>query len=146
MPFWRQKRLEEMSSAEWESLCDGCGQCCMLKIDDEEERRRHFTRLACKLLDVDTCRCSKYQRRHDFVPDCVRLDAEQLRQIDWLPETCAYRLVAEGRDLFWWHPLVSGDPQTVHQAGVSVRGLAVSEACVTEEEYLEHVVLTVPYP
>jgi uncharacterized cysteine cluster protein YcgN (CxxCxxCC family) len=146
VPFWRRKNLEELNAREWESLCDGCGQCCMLKIDDEDEKERHFTRLACKLLDLGSCRCSRYKTRHRYVPDCVRLDVEAVRKFDWLPETCGYRLMAEGRDLYWWHPLVSGDPETVHQAGVSVRGHAISETRVTEEEYLEHIVMTVPYP
>lgn len=145
-PFWRQKRLEELNSEEWESLCDGCGQCCMLKLDDVESGERHFTRLSCKLLNVGTCRCSHYETRRDHVPDCVSLTADMVRLLDWLPDTCAYRLVAEGRDLYWWHPLVSGDAETVHQAGVSVRGQAIPETKIPEDEWWDHVVMTVEAP
>lgn len=127
-PFWRVKALEEMSKAEWESLCDGCARCCLVKLEDEDTGEVHLTRLACRLLDVGSCRCGDYANRFAKMPDCVSIDAEKIRQIDWLPDTCAYRLVAEGRDLYWWHPLLSGDPQTVHAAGISVRGWAISEA------------------
>ena len=126
-PFWRTKTLEQMSRVEWESLCDGCARCCLVKLEDEDTGEVHLTRLACRLLDHGTCRCSDYENRHQRMPDCVAIDPDKVRRLDWLPDTCAYRLVAEGRDLFWWHPLLSGDPQTVHQAGVSVRGWAISE-------------------
>lgn len=130
-PFWKTKSLEEMTSEEWESLCDGCGKCCLHKLQDEDENGdlgpiRH-TNVACRLLDLGTCRCGDYQNRWDLVPDCVQLYAGAIARMAWLPPTCAYRLIHEGKDLAWWHPLVSGDPETVHQAGVSVRGRAVSE-------------------
>jgi uncharacterized cysteine cluster protein YcgN (CxxCxxCC family) len=126
-PFWKTKSLEEMTREEWESLCDGCGRCCLHKLRHEETNELSFTNVACRLLDLDSCRCSDYARRQKRVPDCVSLTPQALREIDWLPPSCAYRRVREGKGLAWWHPLVSGDPDTVHQAGVSVRGRAVSE-------------------
>jgi uncharacterized protein len=129
-PFWRSKSLEELSPQEWESLCDGCGRCCLVKLEDEDTGHCYVTRLACSLLDIGSCRCSDYANRRARMPDCVSVDAASVRSLHWLPETCAYRLVAEGRDLYWWHPLVSGSPETVHDAGVSVRHLARSEAGV----------------
>ena len=122
MPFWRTKTLEEMSKPEWESLCDGCARCCLVKLEDEDTGEIHFTDLGCTLLVDDTCRCRDYRRRQSRVPDCVKLTPEKVRKLPWLPKTCAYRRLAEGQDLAWWHPLVSGDPETVHAAGISVRG------------------------
>ncbi|MGE3709175.1 MAG: YcgN family cysteine cluster protein [Hyphomicrobiaceae bacterium] len=127
-PFWRTKTLDEMSPEEWESLCDGCARCCLVKLEDEDSGEVHLTRLACRLLDHSSCRCSNYADRFDLMPDCIQIDAEKVKQIDWLPQTCAYRLVGEGRDLYWWHPLVSGRPETVHEAGISVRGWATCES------------------
>jgi len=126
-PFWRTKTLDAMSRAEWESLCDGCGRCCLHKLRDADSDRLAYTEVACRLLDLESCRCKDYANRQRRVPDCVRLTPSRLKKIDWLPPTCAYRLVAEGRDLPWWHPLVSGDPDTVRQAGISIRGRAVAE-------------------
>ncbi len=126
-PFWRTKTLEEMSDAEWESLCDGCGRCCLNKLEDEDTGEIAWTDVACRLLDGESCRCANYAGRQALVPDCVQLDPEAVRSLSWLPPTCGYRLVDEGRDLYWWHPLVSGDAETVHQAGISVRGRTVSE-------------------
>ena len=126
-PFWKTKRLEDMTRAEWESLCDGCGRCCLHKLRDEETNELAFTNVACHLLDLKSCQCGDYKHRQARVPDCVSLTAKEVRQIDWLPPTCAYRRVAEGKDLAWWHPLVSGDPDTVHTAGISVRGRAINE-------------------
>ena len=121
-PFWRTKTLEEMSKPEWESLCDGCARCCLVKLQDEDTEAIHFTDIGCALLVDETCRCRDYRRRQSRVPDCVKLTPQKVRELPWLPKTCAYRVLAEGRDLAWWHPLVSGDPDTVHLAGVSVRG------------------------
>ncbi len=126
-PFWKTKPLEDMTRAEWESLCDGCGRCCLHKLRDEDTDRVAFTEVACRLLDTQSCRCRDYRDRRQHVPDCVKLTPRRVAAIDWLPPTCAYRLVAGGKDLHWWHPLVSGDPESVHRAGVSVRGRAVPE-------------------
>lgn len=139
-PFWQVKRLEEMSRAEWEALCDGCGRCCLLKLEDEETGEIAFTDVACSYLDHQTCRCRDYANRHTNVPGCVALTPENVRTIAWLPSTCAYRLLAEGRDLYWWHPLVSGRAGSVHQAGMSVRGRVVAESAVPDELLEEHVV------
>ena len=125
--FWEEKSLGAMSRAEWESLCDGCGKCCIHKLEDEETGEIHATNVACRLLDRRTGLCSDYRRRQVYVPECVRLTPAKLRDIDWLPGTCAYRLLDEGKPLPDWHPLISGDPESVHHAGQSVRGWTVSE-------------------
>lgn len=134
-PFWRTKTLDEMSPAEWEALCDGCGKCCLNKLEDEDTGAIAWTDVACTLLDHGTCRCTNYSKRHTIVPDCVGLTPDAVRTLTWLPSTCAYRLVKEGRDLFWWHHLVSGSRQSVHDAGVSARGKVVSEDHVPVEDY-----------
>ena len=126
-PFWKTKSMGEMTPEEWESLCDGCGKCCVHKLEDWDTGEVSYTNVACRLLDLGTCRCSNYPNRKRFVPDCLILSVNSVEEMDWLPETCAYRLVASGKDLAWWHPLVSGDPETVHQAGISVRGRVISE-------------------
>ena len=138
--FWRRKTLAQMSAPEWESLCDGCGRCCMVKLEDEDTGELHHTRLACLLLDCGSCRCRDYPNRHATVPDCVVLTPENVSELKWLPPTCGYRLVAEGKDLYWWHPLVSGDPDTVHEAGISVRGFARSETGIEEKNYWRYIV------
>jgi hypothetical protein len=129
-PFWKRKALEEMTAEEWESLCDGCGRCCLIKLEDEDSGAIVHTRAACRLLDLGACRCTSYATRFDEVPDCVALTPEGARKLGWLPPSCAYRLVANGEDLAWWHPLVSGRAETVHEAGISVRDFAVSETRV----------------
>jgi uncharacterized cysteine cluster protein YcgN (CxxCxxCC family) len=133
-PFWQRKKLTELTAEEWESLCDGCGRCCLKKLQDEETGKVAYTDVACKQLDRDHCRCRRYARRHELVPDCVALRPGDERTFAWLPTTCAYRKLADGKPLDWWHPLVSGDPATVHQAGISVRGRALREADVPVDE------------
>lgn len=121
-PFWQEKSLAAMSEAEWESLCDGCGRCCLVKLEDEESGKIHFTDVGCRLLDGDACRCRDYANRTEKVPDCVRLSPEGIGDLHWMPPTCAYRLLAEGKDLPQWHPLVSGRASSVVEAGISVKG------------------------
>jgi uncharacterized cysteine cluster protein YcgN (CxxCxxCC family) len=135
LPFWKTKRLDEMTPDEWESLCDGCGRCCLLKLEDEDTAEIVYTRLSCSLLDIGSCRCGDYENRHAKVPDCVQLTPETAATLAWLPSTCAYRLVSDGEDLSWWHPLVSGSAETVHEAGISVRDFAVSETKVKNGRY-----------
>jgi uncharacterized cysteine cluster protein YcgN (CxxCxxCC family) len=139
-PFWREKSLAEMNEAEWEALCDGCGRCCLNKLEDLDTGEIEWTDVACRLLDGKTCRCRDYAGRQREVSDCIQLTPENIATLTWLPPTCAYRLVAEGRDLYWWHPLVSGDPDTVHQAGVSVSGRTVSEADFPGDRLFERIV------
>ena len=139
-PFWQTKPLSEMSAEEWESLCDGCGQCCLIKLEDEDTGDIAVTKLACKLLDLGSCRCSNYANRQDHVSDCVKLTPDDIGRIEWLPETCAYRLLDERKDLRWWHPLVSGSTETIFEAGISIRGLAISEKKVPEERFPSYIV------
>jgi len=139
--FWKIKTLEEMSGSEWESLCDGCARCCLEKLEDEDTGKIYFTHVSCKLLDSGLCACKDYPNRSDKVPDCVRLTPENVRTLSWLPPSCGYRLVAEGRDLYWWHPLISGDPNTVHEAGVSVRGrVQGTENEIADADLEDHIV------
>jgi uncharacterized cysteine cluster protein YcgN (CxxCxxCC family) len=141
LPFWRVKRLDEMSLPEWESLCDGCGRCCLVKLEHEDTGEVAYTDVGCTLFDASTCRCRDYLHRQAKVPDCVRLTPTEVRRLSWLPPTCAYRLLDEGSGLPWWHPLVSGDAETVHAAGISVRDrLAGPEEDFSVRELLERIV------
>ena len=126
-PFWKTKTLQEMTSEEWESLCDGCARCCLEKIQWDGTNEISYTNVACKLLDTESCRCSNYAERTRYVPECVRLDPETVKTLFWMPSTCAYRLLSEGKDLPDWHPLVTGDRDSVHRARQSVRGRVVAE-------------------
>ena len=134
MNFW-EKPLDQLSRSEWESLCDGCGKCCLHKLEDADTGEVHATSVACKLLDTHSARCTNYRGRRAFVPDCIRLTANNVARMGWLPKTCAYRLRAEGKPLFDWHPLISGDPESVHRAGVSVRGWTISEGDAGDLEF-----------
>lgn len=133
-PFWRRKRLDQMTAQEWESLCDGCGLCCLVRFEDEDAGEVIPTRVHCQLFDPLACRCVDYANRRRHVPDCVKLTPGNIEALPWMPKSCAYRRLAEGRDLAWWHPLVSGDPETVHRAGVSVRGQTISEEVLSDPE------------
>lgn len=126
-PFWVEKSLQEMDQAEWESLCDGCGRCCLLKLQDFDTGEVSYTSVACRLLDLDKCVCTKYEERRRLVPDCVKLNPNNIAELKWMPATCAYRLLYEGKPLEPWHHLVSGSRETVHEAGISIRHRAISE-------------------
>ena len=133
-PFWRRKKLTEMTAAEWESLCDGCGLCCLVRFEDEDTGEVIPTRVHCKLFDAELCRCTDYANRKAHVPDCIKLTPGNIEALEWMPKSCAYRRLHEGRDLAAWHPLVSGDPESVHRAGVSVRGQTVNEKVLADPE------------
>ena len=139
-PFWETKTLDEMSASEWEALCDGCGKCCLNKLEEEDTGDLYWTDVSCRLLDTCTARCKNYPGRLAEVPDCVQLTPDAVRTLRWLPRSCAYRRLEEGRGLAWWHPLVSGDPETVHAAGISVRNRTVSEAFVAVEDLEDRLV------
>ena len=139
MAFWEDKTLDEMTPEEWEALCDGCGRCCLIKLEDEDTGEIMNSDVRCRLLDGDTCRCTDYPNRKAKVPDCIRLDIENVKSISWIPTTCAYRRLAEGKGLAWWHPLVSGDPNTVVAAGISVTGRTVAEGDVPANEWEDHI-------
>ena len=139
--FWERKRLGQMKAKEWEALCDGCGKCCLNKLEDEETGAVALTRIACRLLDDQSCRCAHYENRHQFVPDCIQLTPETIEShMYWLPATCAYRLLHEGRPLFDWHPLISGQAESVHRAGVGVRDMTLSEFDVPEADWEDHII------
>jgi len=143
--FWQHKTLEEFSHEEWEALCDGCGRCCLVKIEYEDENgalldELAFTDVACRLLDLDTCQCKDYKNRKKIVPECIELTPDQIRTLPWIPSSCAYRLLHEGKDLQTWHPLISGCKTSIHNAGISVLGRAVPEDHVCDEDLVDHIV------
>ncbi len=139
--YWRRKPLAEMSREEWEALCDGCGKCCLIKLEDEATGTLAFTDVACRLLDPCSARCRNYRHRRKHVPDCVKLTPDNVGDLSFMPPSCAYRLLAEGQPLPDWHPLVSGDPETVHLAGMSVRHRVIGEDEIADEQaFLDHIV------
>lgn len=143
--FWDTIPLDKLTPTEWEALCDGCGKCCLNKIEYEDTGEVDYTRIACRLLDGDTCRCTQYPIRHQFVPDCVRLTPATLPKIAyWMPKTCAYRLRFEGKPLPDWHPLETGDPDSVHKARASVRGWTVPEFEVDEDDWDDYIIPETP--
>ena len=144
LPFWKTKTLAQMTPEEWESLCDGCGKCCLHKLQDEDTEAIYPTNVACRLLDIHTCRCQNYPKRHKRVPSCLVLTPARAATLPWLPDTCAYRLIAEGKDLEDWHPLISGSPDTVHQAGISVRGKVISERDIDMDRLEDYVIEELP--
>lgn len=133
-PFWETKRLEQMTAEEWERLCDGCGRCCLVRFEDEETGEIVPTRVACKLFNDDTCRCANYARRKRYVPDCIKLTPWNIEDLKWMPPSCAYRRLHEGRGLPAWHPLRTGDPDSVHREGISMRGRTISESALDDIE------------
>ena len=138
--FWAKTLMEELSKAEWEALCDGCGKCCLNKLEDDDGTVE-LTRVACRLLNDETCLCSQYPIRHQFVPECIVLTPSSIKNhMYWLPQTCAYRLIYEGKPLEPWHPLISGDPNSVHEAGMSMIGRTVSEAEIDEDDWEDHII------
>jgi len=139
-PFWETKTLEQMTAEEWESLCDGCGRCCLNKLEDIDTGELHFTNVACRLLNDASCRCENYPQRKSLVPECLVLDARTVLNSTSLPPSCAYRRLAEGKPLLSWHPLVSGNPDAIHLAGISVRGKTISEQFIHIEQFEEHIV------
>jgi uncharacterized cysteine cluster protein YcgN (CxxCxxCC family) len=140
LPFWKTKTLSDMTPTEWESLCDGCARCCLYKIEDEDTGEFFYTNVVCHLLDTFRCRCTNYSERTRLMPTCLALNPQLATQLKWMPKSCAYRLLAEGNDLEWWHPLVSNDPNSVHEAGISVRWRTLAEDEVNMDQVEDYVV------
>ena len=138
--WWNDKPLAELDARQWEALCDGCARCCLHKLEDEDDGEVFYTRVRCRYLDEQTCRCSDYPNRSVLVENCIRLDASSVGALEWRPATCAYRMRAQGLPLAAWHPLVSGDPDSVHRAGISIRGRCISDEFVHPDGYDEHIV------
>ncbi|MEM7320048.1 MAG: YcgN family cysteine cluster protein [Pseudomonadota bacterium] len=139
--YWERKPLKSLSEREWEALCDGCGKCCLNKLEEENSGEVFLTRVACRLLDDQTCQCAQYDIRHQFVPDCIVMRPDNLdSHAYWMPRTCAYRLLWEGKPLYDWHPLISGTQDSVHEAGVSVRGMTISEFDTSQDDWEDHII------
>jgi len=139
-PFWQSKTLSQMTTEEWESLCDGCGRCCLHKLKNKDSGDIYFTDVACHYLDEENCTCSHYEERQSYVPDCLSIEPNWAEKFNWLPSTCAYRLLYEGKDLPVWHHLISGDRNSVHLAGISVRGRTYSGNKVSKDQLIDHVI------
>ncbi len=138
--FW-DRPLTDLTRPEWEALCDGCGKCCLNKLEDEDTAEVALTRVACRLLDGATCQCSRYERRHEYVPECIVLTPKTLKKnLYWLPVTCAYKRLYQGRGLPDWHPLLTGDPESPHRAGVTMRGRTLSEIEVADDDWEDHII------
>jgi uncharacterized protein len=140
IPYWKRKSLQELTREEWEALCDGCARCCIIKFEDEDTKEIFYTDIVCQYLEMETCQCTRYTDRSWLVPTCLTLSPEMIKTLKWMPETCAYRLIAEGKPLPWWHPLVSGNRETVAQSGASVRGIVISESEVLPDELEDHII------
>jgi uncharacterized cysteine cluster protein YcgN (CxxCxxCC family) len=139
--FWENKPLTKMNQAEWEAVCDGCGKCCLNKLEDEDTGEVVMTRIACRLLDNETCLCAQYPIRHQFVPECIVLTPKTLEEnMYWLPQTCGYRLLSEGRPLYDWHPLIAGNSDAIHEAGVTMQGRTIPEFEIDEDDWEDHII------
>jgi uncharacterized cysteine cluster protein YcgN (CxxCxxCC family) len=139
--FWEKKPLTKMNQAEWEAVCDGCGKCCLNKLEDEDTGEVVMTRIACRLLDNETCLCAQYPIRHQFVPECIVLTPKTLEEnMYWLPQTCGYRLLSEGRPLYDWHPLIAGNSDAIHEAGVTMQGRTIPEFEIDEDDWEDHII------
>jgi len=141
LPFWKTKNMAEMSPSEWESLCDNCGKCCCIRLEDEVTGDIYITDVACKLFDPASCKCTDYENRSEKVPDCVTLTKDNVAQLKWMPRTCAYRLISEGKDLPDYHHLISGSRDTIHEVGMSVQDAVTSEIFVSEDEQATRIVI-----
>lgn len=139
--FWEYKTLSRMSDKEWESLCDGCGKCCLNKLIDDETEELHFTNVACHLLHTKSCQCRKYDQRFKLVSDCVKVSLDDIQQFHWLPSSCAYRRLAEGKPIPEWHPLITGSQSAMHKGGFSVRGKVISESAIDPEKLGEYITI-----
>jgi len=138
--FWETKQLSEMSSEEWESLCDGCAKCCLNKLEDEDTEEIFFTRVACDLVDLESCRCTKYTERTRLVPECIDLTQHDFSEYTWLPATCAYKLLSDGQPLPPWHPLITGNKESIFEAGVAIRSFAIKESQINMDDLEEHII------
>ncbi len=138
--FWKTKKLREMSHEEWESLCDGCARCCLYKFEDEDTGEYFYTNVVCRFLDMETCRCTVYEQRTTLMPTCLALDIKLVNELKWMPESCAYRRLAEGRPLADWHPLVSGNPLSIHEAGISVKDKTLTENDVNMDDLEDYII------
>lgn len=139
-PFWETKALNELSPDEWESLCDGCGKCCLVKLEDEDDGEIYYTNVACRYLNTSSCRCTTYPDRLEKVPQCVNLTADNINEFHYMPETCAYRLLSENKPLPSWHPLFHGHRKAMHKAGVSAKNKVISEDKVDQEDLEDHLI------